>query len=565
MNANHTLDMLVSQMSIEERLRLLEKIRENSPITIKPLYEAKSSDWGVSFEELYVGLPWIVRLFYRIVGLFTSRTASKVYENRRMLAMAREIEADAPGIFSYKQNRLLDGFYRELVALKDAARFFYNVLDTSINKDRGAFYAVLGSLEMEDLHVRLQTECKASAVAEQNPDAAPASLRQAVMRAMDEALQLIPDLKREAMYRHARSLGSLRDLSCFLFDRFVNSFEETATGRACRVGPATREALAGLDKVLFSFKDTPALSLFESLFVYELETRAGEPGFDMDAEMASLLDQAAEALETIRGFSARVPLARVIRCATRNTGYAPAQTTGGEDWFQVYRGYWKQRLESDLCDYFAQKKRRDIEDSLLDFFGSRPEPLANAASEANPDGFPLPEAFALSFLKAFHSILHGSVNNALRLIIMEGEFARRDDWSAMTESYNDVIYAAEKVQALDAKLAANSEHGKRLALAKGETEALFVKRRKIQLIQSDASKEAWEIISRSGDGMRKMSVVLEAIASQETGGGQSCLTNFAKLAGRNPAAFARGVAEIASKLRKATQVLTAINSMDRLD
>jgi len=564
MSANDTLNRLVSQMSVEERLALLDRIRENSTISLEPLYVQGEEDaQRVSFEEQYKRLPWFVRLFYRLVGIFTGKAAAKVYENGRMLLMARKIEASAPGVFDYQQNRLLDGFFVLLCELKDAARFFYNVLDTSINKDRGAFYAILGSLEMEDVHLRLQGECGPQAALDRNPYLLSANLRPAVMRAMDEALISITDAKRGAMYYHARSLGYLKELSCFLFDRFILAFEESQGARSCRISASVREMLASLDRILFSLRDPPALSLFESLFVYELETRAGEPGFDTDREMRSLLERASGALETIRGFNTKIPLTRIIRCASQDIGYRPAQISGGEDWFQVYRGYWKQQLENALAEYFAEKKRMDIVRSLEDFFGAQPEPLANAAPDSGKDGFPLPEAFALSFLKAFHSVLNGGVNAVLRPIIMDGDFARREDRIGLTEAYNDVMHAAERIQALDEKLSPSGEHGKRYALARQETEGLPVKRRKMQFVQNDASKEAWGIISRSRDGMRKMAEQLEVILNQDLGGEHGGISNFAKLAGKNPAPFARGIAEAVGSLQKALQVLSDISAMSR--
>jgi len=543
-------------MSIEERFGLLEKIRKNSAISFEPLYMPREEDERrIDFEGLYKELPWFVRLFYFVIGFFSGKTAAKVYENGQMLALGKGIEASAPGVYDYRQNRLSEGFFVLLVELKDAARFFYNVLDTSINKDRGAFYAILGSLEMEEVHRQLQGECNPQAVFRKQPDMLPANLRQATLRAMDETLQLIPESKRSVMYYHARSLNYLKEMSCFLFDRFILAFEGVPGVRFCRINSSVKEMLTNLDNILFSLRDPPTLSLFELLFVYELETRVGETGFDMDKEMEALLSKAEKALATIRSFNTKIPLARIIRCATQSTKYSPTQISGGEDWFQVYRNYWKQQTETALTEYFIEKKYQDIIGTLEAFFGTAPPPLDNAASDANGDGFPLPEAFALSFLRAFHSILQGNIHKVLRPIIMEGEFSRREDQMGLTEAYNDLLYTAGHIQTLDAKLAPGGEYGKRYALARKETEALAVKRRKMHSIQNDASKEAWEIIFRSSEGMKKIVVLLEGILSKKPGSEHASLTNFNKLAGKTPVTFTGGIDKVIDNLRLALQVL----------
>jgi len=551
-------------MSIEERLSLLEKIRQNSTISYDPLYVPKEEDERkVNFEEQYKRLPWFVRLFYGIIGVFSGKTAAKVYENGRILLMGKTIEAAAPGVFDCQENRLLDGFFRSLTELKSAARFFYTVLDTGINKDRGAFYSVLGSLEMEEVHRTLHLDCNPKSVLDKNPDAPPANLRQTVLRTMDETLQTITESQRSLMYYHARSLNYLKELSCFLFDRFILAFEATSSGHRCQINATVKELLINLDNILFSLRDTPSLSLFESFFVYELETRAGEPGFDTDREMTLLLSRAGTALATIRDFNTRIPLTRIIRCVTRNMAYLPSQISGGEEWLQVYRGHWKQHVENVLAEYFVEKQRADVVKTLETFFGSAPEPLANAASDANKDGFPLPEAFALSFLRAFHSILVGKVNTVMRPVLMAGEFARREDRVGLTEAYNSVIVKADQIRVLDEKIAPVGEFGKRYMMAKHETEALPVKRRKMQFIQNDASKEAWDIIRGSAEGMNRMVVLLDAILAKNPNGDPGGLTNFDKLAGKNPAAFVRDVAGVIETLRGALQVLNGISSIGR--
>ena len=564
MSANQTLNKLVSQMDIEDRLSLLEKIRKNLEISSEPLYVSKEGDGqGINFEDQYWELSWFARLLYRIIGAFTGRAAPKAYEHSRMLAMARRIEATAPGVYDYRQDRLLEGFHAALLELKEAARFFYTVLDTSINNDRGAFYAILGSLEMGPTHERLQNDCTPLAVMARDPDLQPSGVKQAVLRAMEDALQQIPESKRGAMYYHARSLGYLRELSCFLFDRFLLGFAESpAGGHRCPTNVQVKEMLCRLDDILFSLRDPPAVSLLESLFVYDLETRVGEPGFDMDREMAQLLETAGKSLATIRGFNTKIPLTRIIRCVARNPEYLPAQIGGGEDWFQVYRGYWKQQIEDSLAEYSAQKKRQDIIDSLDSFFDERPEPLANAASEAAEGGFPLQEAFALSFLKAFHAVLQARVNNVLRPILVDGEFSRREDRVGLTESYNDVMFVAARVQVLDDKIAPEGELGKRYSLAKQETDTLAGRRRKMQITQNDASKEAWDIIARASDGMKKMAFLLEGILAKAPPTGDNvCLTNYDKLSKKNPVAFVDGIRSVIDIVSQGVKVLDDISAM----
>jgi len=546
-------------MNDDERFTLLEKIRANPILSQEPLRAHRDEDvQGATFEERYRRLSPIVRMLHHIIGLCTGRAAPKVFEDRQVSLLAKNVESSAPGVFDYRQGRLLNGFFVSLIDLKQAARFFYSVLDTGPGKDRGAFYAILGSLEMEDIHLRLQNECGPRAILASNPDIPPSDLRQAVIHAMDETLQSISEMKRGIMYYHARSLGYLKDLSCFLFDRFILTFQDSSAGRTCSITPPVKELMLKLDKILSSLRDPPSAVLLESLFVYELEGGAGKAGFDMESETESLLNRAGEAIAVIRSFNGRVPLTRMLRCITRNSEYFPVRASGGEDWFQMYRNYWKRQLEAELAQYFAQKRHRDIVESLEDFFDTRLEPLANVASEKNPGGFPLPEAFTLSFLNAFHSVLNGKIRHVLGPVVMDGAFRRQDDKLSITTAYNDFMLMAGHIQALDGKLAPTGEYGKRYGQTRDEPESLQVKRRKMQIIQSDASSEAWGIIERSYGGMKRIGAMFESIS----GGGMNIefggLSNFDRLAGRKPAAFLRDIKEAIRSLKQAVKVLNDI-------
>ena len=559
MSENSSLDRLVSQMNADERVTLLEKIRANPTLSQEPLHVHMDDDvQGFTFGDRYRRLSPFARMFHHIIGLCTGRTAAEVFEDRQIFLLAKNVEARAPGVFGYRQGRLLNGFFASLIELKQAARFFYAVLDTGPGKDRGAFYAILGSLEMEDIHLRLQNECGPRTILASNPDIQASDLRQAVIRAMDETLQSISEMKRGIMFHHARSLGHLKDLSCFLFDRFILLFQDSSAGRTCRITPPVKDLMLRLDKTLSSLRDPPSAALLESLFVYELEAGVGKAGFDVESETESLLNQAGEAIAVIRRFNRRVPLTRMLRCITRNSEYFPARESGGEDWFQMYRNYWKRQLEAELAEYFAQKRHRDIVESLEDFFGTRLEPLANVASEKNPGGFPLPEAFILSFLNAFHSVLNGKIRRVLGPVVMEGEFKRQDDKMSITLAYNDFMQMGGHIQILDGKLGPGGEYGKRYEQTRDEPESLPVKRRKMQIIQSDASREAWEIIERSHVGMKSIGAMLETISGSDTNIEYGGLSNFDRLAGKKPAAFVRDIKETVRSLKQAVKVLNDI-------
>ena len=562
-----TLIRLVSELTLEERNTFLEKIRGQSTLSGEPLYDdgdEMEAEGGEICEIQYSRLPWYFRLGYFLLSCIKSKSPVKVFEEGMVRRLGRKIEAEAPGLFDCQKNLLLLGFADLLAELKEAARFFYAALDQSFNRDRGGFYAFLGSLEMGELHRRLQTETVPELFTEQL-DASERELRQAALKAMEDIFSAMNDIQRSVMYGNARSLNCLKELGAFGFDHIMMTFGSYGGGQTCPVN-AVRDLLVSLNNILFSLKEPPALSLFESLFIYRLQERSGEPGFDMNAEIHSLLYRAEESIATIRDFNRKVPLTKILRCASRDLSLSPQQISGGEDWFTIYREHWKKHVETEVTEYTRQRKHKELFSSFRYFLkGTSLRILENTVSDINPRGIPVPEAFALSFLLTFHaSLLSNDINVFLRPILIDGEFFKKENRSEFTGAYNDVIKIEEDIKKFDAKLAPSGEHGIHYNQAKEDVSALSVKRRKMQQALDVVSHEASGIIIRSRDAMMILVNILNGILKKEAGGKYDTLANFDKLAGKTPEIFIEGIRESIKQFQQALQILKDIDALSGL-
>jgi hypothetical protein len=445
--------------------------------------------------------------------------------------------------------------------LKEAARFFYTAMDASVNRDKAGFYAFLGSLEMGDLHRRLETETVPELFTD-NLDVSERELRQAAFRAMENILSAISDVQKGAMYYNARSLHCLKELASFGFDRVQMSFGSTTGGQTCPVS-AIRDSLVILNNILFSMKDPPALSLLESLFIYRLQERSGEPGFDMNAELHNLLDRAEEALLTIRDFNKKIPLNKIIRCAYRDMSIVPQQISGGEEWFTLYREYWKKQVESKISGYTKLRKHRELTNSFrYTLKGMNLKIMENVISAANPNGLPVPEAFALSFLRTFHAaVFINELNIFLRPILIDGEFFKKENRSEYTGAYDDIMKIEDDIKIFDEKIGPAGEYGKRYGQAREEVAALPMKRRKMELILDEVSREADGIIRRATDAMLSMINVLNGILKKDAVSKYDTVANFDKLAGKTPEVFTAGVTESITQFQQALQTLKDLEAL----
>jgi hypothetical protein len=565
MEKESTFQRLVSELSLDERKRLHTKLNSQSALSTEPLYPEEKEGTDFDLNELYEQMPWYMRLWYFLLSLLKSSSPENVYEDTLIAKIGTSINNKSPDLFNYHDSMLLPKFYQLLIDLKDASRFFYNALDLSVNRDKGAFFAFLASLEMEGIHQRLVNETNPYILSQRNPQASNSELSEMASKNINEIFSSITESDRSVMYYDARSLQCLKELSSFLFDRLLMAFtfEPSLEGHVCSAR-LVKDQLIGLNNILYSFSGTPALSLLESLFVFVLQEEMEHSEFDTEAETKNMLLQAESALDIIRHFNTEVPLTKILRCATRDLKWNPHAISGGEDWFVVYRDYWKKQIDEQFSAFAKQQRKAGIIQSFKTFLNDVPlKEFDNIYSESNPDGIQVSGIMGLSFLSVFYSEVFLSViNNVLRIILLDGEFFKRENRTVFTEAYNDLMKIDDAIKLFQDKIALNGDYGKRYNLAKSEISSLPIKRKKIQIVTQEANDEIQKIISNTQKSFKTMIDVLQGIIKREPGSRFDSLSNVSNLPKVKGLPFIDAVALSKSKLEEAAALLKEANLLE---
>ncbi|MDR2747453.1 MAG: DUF5312 domain-containing protein [Treponema sp.] len=550
-----TLEKLVNDLSLEERHVMLEKLHTLSILSGESLYPAaEEPEAEPGLEEQYAKLPWYYRLFYFIVSLFKNKLPRQIFLDSRIAKLGRRIDTEYPQFYDSQKSLLLPEFHRLLAALKEDARFFFDALDVSVNRDRGGFFAFLGSLEMAEVHRALETETDPKKLRNKNPPVPDSELRQAVTRVMEDALSGITEVQRAVMYRNARSLQCLKELSSFLYDRVLLAFSSSEGGETCSIH-VVKDMLGSLNNILFSLRDSPSLPLLESLFIFILHERSGEPGFDRNQALQRLLHRAEGALGNIRDFNRRLPLTLILKCGNRDMAYYPRQISGGEDWYAVYRDYWRRYINFRLAAYTKDRGRRKLRESYNAFFGDAELLiLKNALFEEGPGDFPIDIAQSLSFLLSFYTLVFvPEINTLLLPIAADGEFINKENRAEFTGAYNNFAKLGDDIRIFDEKIGPQGVYGERYAKARQDMSSLPVKRRKIQLVLDDAMGEGREIIERTKTAVDSITNIIAGILKKDSGGRYDSLSNLSQMEARIPD-FQAGLRKIAERLKDTRRV-----------
>ncbi|MDR2631166.1 MAG: DUF5312 domain-containing protein [Spirochaetaceae bacterium] len=553
---------LASGLTSEERKILLEKLRHSPSLPQETLYEEQDDVVSLQIhQETYSHLPWYKRLLFLCLSFFQGISPIRLFANYQIALIGKWINETVPGIYDYQRDLLLPELYKRLVHLKEAARFFYHVLDQSINRDKGAFYAFLGSLEMENIHRRLDDGTNPELLIAENPQVPEAELRQIAVSNMEKDMVLISEKQKNSMYANARSLHCLKALSTFLFDRLILNFSNHSGGPSCTAG-MVKDQLIILQNVLFSLKYFPSMALLESLFVFTLQESSDKKA-DFEMELDRLLARAERSLEIIHEFNQQVPLTQILRCTCRDLSVSPLIISGGEEWFLVYRDHWKRYADERFTHYIRTNGQQRLVDSINNFFKRTSLKMLNyVASDVNPQGIPVKGSLCLSFLLTFHSaIFMEKAQESLESIMLGGNFYSREDRTVFTESYNNLIKLEESIRQFEMRISPVGELGKRYAATQADRTISSSRRHKLLIVTDEANQEVFKIVGAAGTALEGLINILGRILRNPGGKESDILMNMTQLAGKGNV-FIPSLKDILAQLQESLKFFNSIIALE---
>ncbi len=546
-------ESLALELSPGERAELLERLQRSCTVSVDPLYtHSHPAGEHIDYMAAYHELGLFVRVILSLRSLFGAGSKEDLVKDHILKGIIKTVETANVGLIEPRRRVLQEAFYRELASLRGAARYFYDLLDRTLEKNRASFFAFLGSLEFDTVHDELSIETDPYIFASGNLMATDAEVKSAVFSAMESALSRIGEDQRRVMYKDVRNLHVLKKLSGFLFDRFLGSFQTNTAGLKELSLYSAADQLAELSSILSSLDQPPSIRLMEAIIGFAFNDEVGRPGFDIEDAVSKELSNAEKALAVIRGFNQRVPIEDILKIANDDPNWQCTSTGGGEDWFAIFKSYWKDRVEKRFNRFSAERRIARIEDDIRALVGAdSPSWFVNLSENGTDSVPPVRFARALRFLEAFyHQTFLTEINKSLKLVLLEGEFYKRDNRLEFTDAYNELLQTAEQLKRIDARLSPNGELGFAYVQARGEFSSTQIKKRKIESAIKAAETEAETILNRSTDAIMRMQEILTAILSREARGRYDSLSNLARIEGNANKDFQRGLESSKYKLEK---------------
>lgn len=564
MAENNVFDKLVTELSTDERQKLLSRLRQETYI---PDVAGQMDEDLEGQTEVQYGPPGLLERFVIFfLALFSGRPQHEVRENMVYKKAARDLERDHPEIVDFRQGVLLGGVKAALEDLAGAFSVFIEPVQQVTGGKKEEFYAFLGGLEMPDLQQEMQSALEPlhrSGISDMDE---PATLKREIEFKIEDLLNTIETAEHDRMYMNARHIAWLRSMAFFPYGKILREFESGREGTAeiCYINKVIK-SLVELTDLTASYPSGRAETLYEALVTYRYREDIDKSDFEYEQKLKDFITSAGKAMEHFARFLKKIPLVRIIRIYRKDFSYYPRRTTGGEDWFLLYRQFWFNRLAAGFKVYMAKQELREAVEKALVFIRHTelpPEGLYRCDSWGY--GTRVRYERTVAFINGWYrNVFLLEMNPVLKIVLIDGEFYKEQNRQEFTDAYNDILRLVEKVKTLDIELSEKGERGRHINAAAGELIPRPHRARKISTILQAVDKDVEEIIESILENLSLLEKVVRGIVYGEKGGRYDTLSNIGYLGKRSNVSFIVRLSALHKKIETSISILQSLYDIEK--
>ena len=555
-----TFERLVLTMESSERRELLRQLAERAESRDD---EYKTQDARVevvppgedsSPERQFKAQPFVIRLWFALAAFFSATTPVQAYSAYMVQILARKLARQYSRYVDVRQRAYTTEFHRELARLREAQTFFSSLLD-AYEANKGGFFVILSSLAMKKTFEAIGAAA--------NPFSEPydrdtgKDVRASCLRAIDAVLLSIPEDERARLYQASRAIEWIRRFIAVPVERMLLRF--SVMNDLKQAGPldTIADETESLATTLASARKIPILTL-EAMYLFSTQDTARDSGFDLEKECSEFLAAASRHLSSIREFRGAVPVEDFVRLSVGDVNWKPAVAEGGEDWFQLFKNAWKKRFEERWSEWNRLHRISTLKSRIVAFLGVSEMPRL----EYHPwEGLWLPLALrrelSVCFLKGlFDSVYPSSMMRPLKILLVEGDFYRRENLMEFTDAFSALEHQQSLLQTFETRLSPKGDIGEGFELIQRERIATVKGKARLANLMLTTESETELLISRVVAALRSLDLVLSGVIEVVRGGPYETLVNMASIQGKQNERFRKELSTVRQLAKEALFILS---------
>ncbi len=524
---NSVFDRLISDLTLEERRNLRDKLKTNVTISSEPLISEENEEQNL-IEEQLSRLSFFEKIIIFFKTLFTSDDKERVIRHYLIDKLGRATEKKIPGYIHYREKYFTGNFLSEVEKLESSCASLRPTVLDAYGRSKMSFLAFLGGWFLPEIQQRFLLETDPWEI-EKNMGENPSlfDVRREIEFRIEDILDSISEEERKMLYRYSRSLHILTVLLKFDFTVIFMKFTQQP-GRKDKTGKFSdlRKSLGTLYNILYSLKYPPDKEIFKALYYYSVMKKNNDPS--EPGKLEDYLLAAKVCLNTVREFNRTLPLGDIVKILNRNIHYNPLVVSGGEDWFALYKKYWYKQFEQNMNKFSSRKKIERLLLQFADFLGVRVIGSLDYYKNGiwGDDIFIRYEYSAGIAYRFLTIVFMQEMLPPLKLILVDGKFYKEQNRIDFNTSYSTIIKTLEDLKVVDSKLSPGGVYDHKIQDVKNEEGEAAERIEEIKNILKDVDREIEIIIRDFIASLSLMGNLLIGITHGEIGGPFDTLSNL---------------------------------------
>lgn len=568
MAQENSFDNLVSEISKDERTEILNKINNATSVdnedTFEPIEET-SQDIESSLSEQLRREPLVFRFFIWLKSVFTNNSQEVLFNEVKVSNMSRNLQKNYSGLLDFKKGLLLSLFYDKVADLKKVADFFKPYI-ASIEQDDAGFYVYLGAVMMPNV------------IAEINENADPYSnpvskdvhleLRVELVRNMENIFQnILPDSK-QGMYEAVKSIEWLKQFVRLPFVKLLSYFTEVTDNiHTCQFSQVENEVAAFAKILCNSFKLSE--KILESIYNFSSKNlRKSKKIDDMEDKFANdFMNKAKSNISILHMFMSSVPMYSINCVVSCDSRWQVEKFTGGEDWFVKFKAGFKKSFEQKWEAWVLDCKKENLRENLKSNFELERYPLLpNRPWTTSVSDIKFKYELTAGFLYwYFLEKFPKSYELTLKSIMVEGSFKKKENQTAFTDSFNELIQISIGLNSVNERLKPSGDVGASIAHFQNDDKSTILtlqEQSKIEQLMRSIESDIKTILHRFGDSVRNIDMILCGILGLKKDPKYDSLSNLNRIQGRGNEEFLKNLYAAQRSLSASMELIKELEGID---
>ncbi|MEA1910987.1 MAG: DUF5312 family protein [Spirochaetota bacterium] len=518
---------LIKSLSQEERLSMLQKMNNITPLNDLPLKNEYTGE-EYDYERSYDSFSFLEKIIVFFTAIFSTKDRLNVIENLSMAKLSRQLEKKYPGFISYSEKKFLEKLLTEITKLQDSLNIFKKTLPLILKSNQSDFIAFLVGLHFPEIEAKLLYSIDPVSVASDSEFESSFQLKRHIEFRIDEILSEIDKDKKKIIYKEVKKLHVLNTLTVFNFDNILSAFSAEGNDNKISCGfIEIRKFLHQLIDILFSLNVSPSTDTLNAVFMFSEELNHPNENEDLQKNLELKMEDADNALDVIRNFNNDIPLESILRLVNRNMNFHPANIGGAEDWYALFRRFWYKKFDFMMEKYTEGEKRLQLEEDAAFFLNRSGKVILEHYRDGLwGEGSLVRYKSTIGFIHAFMSVTFPrELIKPLKLVLIDGQFYKEQNRLDYNSSYRILIDVVGLINKIDNSLSRDGEYYslfKKLQLEEADDD----RDEELKDLKKFVDKEFGKIIVNFNKALGLLIDVVSGIVQGDMGGVYDTLSNL---------------------------------------